>query len=255
MSRRGQPSSVTSDNAPSIILVNRTIDAMFKQALDDDAMRGYFLRQGIEWHYIVPESPWQGGFYERLIRSVKRCLSSAMGRSHLHFSHFTQLIARVENTLNCRPLTHQSVGDIDTVPLRPIDFLQPLADPGNMDIQPEPEDEDEDYEERTPPERQLLKLVGKQQAQLVRFWDRWRAEYLPSLRETQRALKQSGRVDRVPEVGEFVLVDDDEPLPRSHWKFARIMELIPRAERAVHQLCPFELMLHSEEEAATQQTH
>ncbi|KAH7714794.1 Pao retrotransposon peptidase family protein [Aphelenchoides avenae] len=210
MSRRGQPRSVTSDNAPSIILVHRTIDEMFKRAWMDRTVEAYTQRRGIEWHYITPESPWQGGFYERLIRSVKRCLTSAMGRSHLYLSHFTQLLASVENTINCRPLTHQSVGDLDTVPLRPIDFLQPLADPGEMDIRPEPEDEDEDYEERTPAEVQLLKLFGNQQSQLKKFRERWRAEYLPSLRETQRALKQSGRVDRVPEVGEFVLVDDDE---------------------------------------------
>ncbi|KAH7710895.1 Integrase core domain containing protein [Aphelenchoides avenae] len=238
---------------------------MWKLAFEEHTVRGYFLRQGIEWHYITPESPWQGGFYERLIRSVKRCLSSAIGRSHLQFSHFTQLLCRVENKLNCRPLTYQSVGDINTVPLRPIDFLQPLADPGEMDIFPEPEDEDEDYEERTP-EIQLLKLHRKQQAQLAKFRSRWRAEYLPSLRETQRAPKQSGRVDRIPEVGEFVLVDDDEPLPRAQWKFARVMELIPgrdgtirhvrlkfpggaEAERAVQQLYPFELKLSSEEEA------
>ncbi|KAH7698204.1 Integrase core domain containing protein [Aphelenchoides avenae] len=138
-----------------------------------------------------------------------------------------------------------------------------------MDVRPEPEDEDSDYEERTPAEVQLLKLFGNQQSQLKKFRERWRAEYLPSLRETQRALQQSGRVDRVPEVGEFVLVDDDEPLPRAQWKFARVLELIPgrdgvirhvrlkfpggaEADRAVQQLYPFELKL-SDEEAERQQ--
>ncbi|KAH7714722.1 Pao retrotransposon peptidase family protein [Aphelenchoides avenae] len=236
MSRRGMPKSVTSDNAPSIMLVNRTVDLMWKQALTDPATAAYCRDHGVAWHYITPESPWQGGFYERLIRSVKHSLSSAIGRNKLHFTHFVQVLTRVEHTINCRPITAQSQGDIDQLPLRPIDFLQPMAEYsyafGPSGVDPD----DEDYHNRLNPEERLHELFRKLQAQLDKFWDRWRTEYLLSLRETQRVLNQSGRIDRTPQVGKFVFVDDEELMPRSMWNIARVVELIPGRDGTVRHV-------------------
>ena len=79
-----------------------------------------------------------------------------------------------------------------------------------------------------------------------------------ALRDRQQKLDQARRVDRPPQVGEFVIVDDEELLPRAQWKIGRIVELIPgrdglirsvklrfpggfQSERHVKQLHPLEL--------------
>ena len=47
----------------------------------------------VTWKFIVERAPWWGGFWERLIRSVKRSLRKSIGRSNLtyeqtkHFDH------------------------------------------------------------------------------------------------------------------------------------------------------------------------
>ncbi|KAH7660539.1 Integrase core domain containing protein, partial [Aphelenchoides avenae] len=230
---RGHPCSVTSDNAPSIILVNRALAAMWKSTMADPVMQVYARSHGIEWHFITPESPWQGGFYERLIRSVKHCLTASIGRRRLEFSDFTRLLARVAHTLNCRPLTYQSEGDVNAVALRPLDFLQPLAE-DTTNMGPAAEDmSDPDYTHKLSSDERLIKLYAKQNALLEAFWERWRQEYLLSLRERQRQPKNANRLDRDPQVGEYVLVDDDEPIPRPFWKLARIIQLVPGRDGVV----------------------
>ncbi|KAH7721623.1 Pao retrotransposon peptidase family protein [Aphelenchoides avenae] len=258
MARRGHPNSVTSDNAPSIILVNRALAEMWKGVMDDPSMQGFARQHAIEWHFITPESPWQGGFYERLIRSVKHCLSATIGRRRLEYSNFEQLLVRVEHTVNCRPLTYQTEGDVNAVALRPIDFLQPLAEV-TTNMGPVPEDKsDPEYTHKLSSEQRLVKLYAQQNALLEAFWERWSGEYLLSLREKQQRLNNAGRLDRLPQVGEYVMVDDEELMPRAFWKVARIEELLPSRDglirnvkvrfpggyestRTVQQLHPLEL--------------
>ncbi|KAH7695394.1 Integrase core domain containing protein [Aphelenchoides avenae] len=255
---RGHPNSVTSDNAPSIILVNRSLAEMWKDTRDDPCMRDYAREHAIEWHFITPESPWQGGFYERLIRSIKHCMKATIGRRRLEISHFEQLLGRVTHTLNCRPLTYQTEGDVNAVALRPIDFLQPLAE-DTTNMGPLPADmSDPTYADKISSESRLISLFAKQNALLEAFWERWRSEYLLSLRERQHALNNANRLDRLPQVGEYVLVDDEELIPRPFWKLACIQRLIPgrdgtirsavvrfrggfESERSVNKLCPLEL--------------
>ena len=47
-----------------------------------------------------------GGFYERLIQSVKRCLRKSLGRTILNFDQMNTLLVEIEGILNSRPLTY-----------------------------------------------------------------------------------------------------------------------------------------------------
>ena len=40
----------------------------------DKKIRSYVRRNGIRWDFNMESCPWSGGFFERLVRSVKKCL-------------------------------------------------------------------------------------------------------------------------------------------------------------------------------------
>ena len=42
-------------------------------------VKQYMLRQGVKQQFILPASPWWGGFYERLVQTVKSCLKKTLG--------------------------------------------------------------------------------------------------------------------------------------------------------------------------------
>jgi len=43
----------------------------------------YLAINGDSWRFIVEKAPWWGGFWERLIQSVKRCMKKSIGRTTL----------------------------------------------------------------------------------------------------------------------------------------------------------------------------
>ena len=65
--RRGMPSEMHPDNAPT-----------FKGA--DSLLQRYFGHLAPAWKYIVPLSPWLGGWWEKLVRSVKSGLRKTLGK-------------------------------------------------------------------------------------------------------------------------------------------------------------------------------
>ena len=62
-SRYGQPKLITSDNGSNYI---------------SREVQNYASVEGIKWNYNLPKTPWAGGFFERLIKTVKRCLGKLL---------------------------------------------------------------------------------------------------------------------------------------------------------------------------------
>ncbi len=44
-------------------------------------LKEYLERKQVAWKFIIELAPWQGGMWERLIRSVKRCLNKVIGKA------------------------------------------------------------------------------------------------------------------------------------------------------------------------------
>ena len=42
------------------------------------------LSLNIKWKFILEKSPWWGGFYERIIGIIKRCIKNVVGKALLN---------------------------------------------------------------------------------------------------------------------------------------------------------------------------
>jgi hypothetical protein len=71
VARRGIP-SLLSDNA-------KTFRAA-EEWLNRNQVQNFLTTRRISWNFIPEKAPWMGGFYERLVASVKSSLRKTLGR-------------------------------------------------------------------------------------------------------------------------------------------------------------------------------
>ncbi|KAL6726419.1 hypothetical protein Aduo_008389 [Ancylostoma duodenale] len=124
IARRGVPYSITCDNATTFPLGEEILKETAVAFEGDEETKKFVADQEIEWRNITPYAPWQGGFYERLIQSVKRSLQKPIGHRTLDAETLATLLTEVEASLNSRPLTYQEVEYEENPGISPIDFIQ-----------------------------------------------------------------------------------------------------------------------------------
>ena len=71
VARRSRPSLVVSDNAKTF---KSAQCKELEKITNDLSVVQYFAQEKIKWSYNLEKAPWWGGFYERLVKSLKRCL-------------------------------------------------------------------------------------------------------------------------------------------------------------------------------------
>lgn len=123
VSRRGVPERLISDNAKHFKDCSKRITSLSSQILEAEKTQRYLASHGIRWQFIVERAPWWGGFYERLVGSVKRCLKMSLGKTLLSFPDIVTMVTEVEAVLNSRPLTYLYPDIEDNPPLTPAHFL------------------------------------------------------------------------------------------------------------------------------------
>ena len=94
--RRGVPLEVKSDNGKTFKSAAKSLQALF----DLPEVRRHFEQQRIKWTFNLEKAPWWGGFFERLIKSVKRCLKKVLGCSRLATEELYTVLLEIEATLN-----------------------------------------------------------------------------------------------------------------------------------------------------------
>ena len=181
----------------------------------------YLTDLKVTWSFNLEKAPWSGGFFERMIQSVKRCLKKTIGRAKLSYDELLTALTEVEAIVNSRPLSYLSSEDL-TEPLTPSHLLTgrrvlslPDSSGANTDVN------DETFVVRSEDlNSRLLRLTRA----LDDYWVQWREEYLLGLRERYNTVNNVG-VPRSPVVGEVVVVHD-EHYPRSLWKLGRVTDVI-----------------------------
>ena len=67
--------------------------------------QSFISSYGLKWHFNPPLSPWWGGIFERMVKSVKRCLKKILLGARITFEELETVLREIELTLNNRPLT------------------------------------------------------------------------------------------------------------------------------------------------------
>ena len=116
VSRRGLPAKLLTDNAKTF----KSASVDVKKISRSSEVKQYLENRQVDWQFIMERTPW----WERLVRSVKRCLQKSVGRSLLTFEELCTLVVEIEATLNNRPLTY--IYDDEeglSYPLTPADLI------------------------------------------------------------------------------------------------------------------------------------
>ncbi|GFV19516.1 integrase catalytic domain-containing protein [Trichonephila clavipes] len=135
-------------------------------------------------------------------------LKRTLGRSVLKYDELYTVLCDCESIINCRPLTYVSENPEELIPLTPSMFL---ISNKNSNI--------EDIEELN--SNSLNKRIKYQSKLLKDLRQRCRNEYLSQLIQ-----KHNEKESRDPQIGEVVLVGDDNK-KRLFWALAKIIELVP----------------------------
>ncbi|XP_030844258.1 uncharacterized protein LOC105444708 [Strongylocentrotus purpuratus] len=217
INRRGQPKAIFSDNGTNFKGGQKELkDAL--AGLNSERVNRYLTQKGIAWHFNPPGASHMGGVWERIIRSVRKILTS-LPQQTLTDEALLTLFTEVEAILNGRPLTHLSMDSRDDEPLTPNHLLllrkNPSLPPGIF--------VKEDCHLRRH-WRQVQYLAGQ-------FWTRWVKEYLPLLQQRQKWT----RPNRNFEVDDLVLVVN-ESTPRGQWPIGRVLTTYPDKRGLVRQV-------------------
>ena len=189
VARRGLPMRLISDNAKTF---KSSAGEVAKIARSSE-VQTQLANKGVSWDFIVERAPWHGGFWERMVCCVKRCLKKSIGRMSLTFEELRTILVEVEATLNNRPLTYM-------------------------------------YDNEEGVSYPLTPGAKYHQQLLHHFTKQWRNEYLKSLQERNADMRGAKQVPI--SVGDIVILKNDSS-PRLFWKVAQVEELLPGRDNAI----------------------
>ena len=207
ISRRGVPECIISDNAKTFKAGAQELQTMKNHVLKPNASQQFLANHNITWKFITERAPWWGGFYERLVGLVKRCLKKTIGKACLNIIELNTILIEVEAVLNSRPLTYPYVDINDASPLTPSHFLCGHRLLTLPDTRVSVKESDPDYIPTDISTKELTKRAKYHEIMIQAFWTRWQKEYLTSLREYNSYQKKTSNKTAVA-LGDVVLIHE-----------------------------------------------
>ena len=202
ISRHGSQNLIISDNARTFKRADKSLKFIFK----NNEVQEILTSKGIKWTNMR--------FYERLIKTVKRCLKKSPRKAKVTLDELYTHLAEIESTINNRPLTFLNSDEFDHA-LTPAHLIYERR----LDLLP-----DIDLEIVASESDLTHSLLTKLQMYITRllksWWLRWNRKYLVDLRETHKLnTKASGTVE-INE-GDIVTVAEDNCL-RGAWQLENV---------------------------------
>lgn len=214
VSRRGLCAKLYSDNATNFVGANNELKRIFNLVSDvnkEGDVYNFCIKSGIEWVFIPPKSPHQGGFWESAIKRAKYHITRVVGNRNLTYEELETVFTQVEAILNSRPITPTSNDPKDLSALTPGHFLIGTA------LNTFPQQDVSNYSSNRLSQYHALQQMYQQ------FWARWSREYLQSLQLRRKWQQES--TTTIP-VGALVVLIDENSAPLQ-WKMGRVLELHP----------------------------
>jgi hypothetical protein len=205
----GRPCTLYSDNGTNFVGAQNLLKKVNWKKLEEKV----HVKQ-IKWTFNPPSAPWWGGWWERLVRTVKELLRRMIGSAKLTRRELESCLASISYTINNRPLTTLTEDSEDLTPLTPAMFMKDLPVAGLPEL--------ESIGSQNL-QQAYKKIVDLKKALSERF----RKEYLALLVE-----KKNQKSCPSPKVGDIVLVGQENK-KRYEWPLGRILELFPGKDNKV----------------------
>lgn len=222
---RAEPEIIFSDNGTTFVGADNELKRIYqvwqsKEVQDVIARKGT-KRAKIEhkppvWKFITPAAPHQGGMWESAVKSMKHHLKRVLGVQKYTFEGLQTILKGITACLNSRPLCALSDDINDLQALTPNHFLT-----GGSSKLPVLEPMDE-------PPVSLTKLYQAYNYTIQRFWERWSAEYIPTLMQRPKWREERENL----KIGQLVLIAN-ENYPPTHWVLGRISAVREGADNCV----------------------
>ena len=152
-----------------------------------------------------------------MVKMVKQALKKTLGRSTLSYDEMNTVLVEVERVINSRPIT-SIYDDREAISYA----LTPSHLINGRSISTIPSSQHYDVISTN---QTLTRRSRHHRRLLQQFLQRWKRDYLLSLRENH---KVKSRHDKKPDisVGDIVILKNDST-SRNFWKLAKIEELLP----------------------------
>lgn len=235
LSRRGPVFHLYSDNGTNLVGAERILRESIHE-WNQHKLENYLQQKEVQWTFMPPTASHMGGAWERMIRSVRRILTSLSGERTLTEDQLHTLLLEAESILNSRPLTPVTLDVDHQTPLTPNHMLKLHP---TVDLPPLLTSESDCYAKCR--WRHVQYLADQ-------FWLRWSREYLRTIiaRQKWHQRKENFKVDDV-----VLLIDNTTP--RSQWTIGRVSTVYPdeygivrsvsvrargnEMRRPIHKLC------------------
>ena len=221
---RGMPRKIYSDNGKQFSYAARILTKIQKQKHVNE----YLAHNKIEWKFIPSKAPWWGGFWERMVQSMKRHLKATLGKETLDYEQFDVILKEISYVMNCRPITR---ADHDSgFALTPLMLM--TGELGHCrEFEPRDDRTFESYGTEATPTK-LLARDERRKLKLKEWWTVWRDEYLAEIRRFD--CKGSNKI-KLPMLGHVVIIHDPDR-PRTQWITGRITKIIPSEDGMIRQV-------------------
>ncbi|CAM1317751.1 Uncharacterised protein r2_g3590 [Pycnogonum litorale] len=223
---RGSPKEIWSDNGTNFIGAERELrraimemdNARIKKTLTKNEVH-WESCPTLKWRFSTPCASHQNGVWERLIRSVRRCMAAIIGTGNTFISveALRSVFAETMSILNSRPLCPTSDDPNDPESITPNHLLLQkgvVSAPGIF--------EGDSHSKKQWRRAQFIADC---------FWKRWIVEYFPILQTRARWTRV---VNNIKE-GQLVLVAEPN-VPRGQWPLGRVNKLFPGTDNRVRSV-------------------
>ncbi|KAH9402651.1 hypothetical protein TYRP_016184 [Tyrophagus putrescentiae] len=213
ISRRGIPHLIYTDNGTNLMAVKKQFVRLLQQITDKHPGQDF----RVKWIQLTASSPWRGGFYERLIKTIKDTLTALTFRKVVDNDTLASALYAVEARLNSRPLfLHE--GRVIT----PAHFFS------NRPLMQMPPIGTSMFREMDKPA--LVQQYKVFQSHINSVWKAWQSQYLLQLKSFHENLFLPNQSSSL-RVGDAVILKN--PTSPEQWPFGVVTEVIKSEDGAV----------------------